>query len=130
MRVALFGGSFNPPHVGHVLAMAYVLSTARVDRLLMVPCFEHPFDKRLESFEHRYRMAQLAAAPFGQHVEVSDVERRLGGESRTLRTVKALRAERPDAELVLAIGADLLKERERWYGYSELVTLVEFFVVG
>jgi nicotinate-nucleotide adenylyltransferase len=130
MRVALFGGSFDPPHVGHVLAMAWVLSTARVDRVLMVPCFVHPFDKRLGPFEHRLEMARLAAAPFGRHVEVSDVERRLGGESRTLLTVKALRAERPDDDLLLAIGADLLRERERWYGYPELASLVEFIVIG
>jgi nicotinate-nucleotide adenylyltransferase len=130
MRVALYGGSFDPPHVGHLLATAYVLGTARVERLLMVPCFLHPFDKRLSPFEHRLAMARLAAAPFAGRVEVSDVERRLGGPSRTLRTVKALLAERPGDTLALVIGADLLGERERWHGYAELSGLVEFAVVG
>ncbi len=130
MRVALFGGSFDPPHVGHQMAMLYVLATARVDRLLMVPCFRHPFDKRLRAYEHRLAMARLAAEPFDGRVEVSDVERRLGGESRTLNTVKALYAERPGIRIGVVIGADLLGERERWWGYPELMRLVDFIVVG
>src|SRR5438105_4841598 len=92
MRVALFGGSFDPPHVGHLLAMAYVLGCARVERLLMVPCSRHPFEKQLSPFADRLAMCELAARPFGERVEVSDVEARLGGDSLTLRTVKALGA--------------------------------------
>jgi nicotinate-nucleotide adenylyltransferase len=130
MRLALFGGSFDPPHLGHQMAMLYVLATARVDGLLMVPCFRHPFDKRLRAFEHRLAMARLAAQPFGGSVEVSDLERRLGGESRTLNTVKAILAERPGVRIGVVIGADLLAERERWYGYPELARLVDFIVVG
>jgi|SRR5579871_2837024 len=125
----MFGGSFDPPHVAHQMAMLYALATARLDGLLMVPCFRHPFDKRLQPFEHRLEMARLAAAPL-DGVEVSDVERRLGGESLTLRTVRALSDERPGARIVLVIGADLLVERERWFGFDELRALVDFFPVG
>lgn len=130
MRVALFGGSFDPPHLGHQMAMLCALATARVERLLMVPCYRHPFEKRLSAYEHRLAMARLASEPFDARVEVSDVERRLGGDSWTLSTVKAIRAERPRDALVLVIGADLLGERERWHGYAELSSLVEFAVVG
>src|SRR5690349_21013260 len=105
MRVGLYGGSFDPPHLGHQMAMLYALATARIEQLLMVPCFRHPFEKRLSDYEHRLAMCRLAAEPFGPRVEVSEVERRLGGESWTLRTVKALRAERPGDTLVLVIGA-------------------------
>src|SRR4051812_39612565 len=113
MRVALFGGSFDPPHLGHALAIAYVLSTARVGRLVVMPCFQHPFDKRLSPFEHRLAMARLAVEPFGERAEVSDLEARLGGHSVTLRTVKALRDERPGDTIAVVIGTDLLRERER-----------------
>lgn len=130
MRVALFGGSFDPPHIGHQMAMLYVLATARVDRLLMVPCFRHPFDKRLTPFAHRLEMARRAAEVFSDRVEISDIERRIGGESRTLHTVRALLAERPGSEIVVVIGSDLVAERERWYGYDELAELVDFAVVG
>ena len=45
MRVALFGGSFNPPHVAHQLVALYVLETQPVDELWLIPCFQHPFEK-------------------------------------------------------------------------------------
>jgi nicotinate-nucleotide adenylyltransferase len=130
MRVALFGGSFNPPHVAHQLVALYVLETARVDQLWMIPCFKHPFEKALAPFEDRYRMCELAAQALGPRVKVSDIERRLGGESRTLRTVQALRADHPDLELALVIGSDLEAETSTWYGADELRQSVSFIVVG
>src|SRR5579872_1448859 len=54
--VAVFGGSFNPPHVAHVLACALLLSVQQVDRVLVVPTFRHPFAKSLAAFEERLRM--------------------------------------------------------------------------
>ena len=112
------------------MAMLYVLATAEVDELLMMPCFRHPFEKQLVPFEHRLAMCERAIEPLGRRVAVSDLEYRLGGESRTLNTVKALLAERPGARLAVVVGSDLVAERERWYGWSELSALVEFVVVG
>jgi nicotinate-nucleotide adenylyltransferase len=129
MRVAVYGGSFNPPHVAHQLAMTWVLATARVDELWMVPTFKHPFDKQLAPFADRTRMCELAAAPFNA-VRVSRIEEELGGDSFTLRTVKALGERHPEHRFALVIGADLVAERERWHGWAELKELVEFIVVG
>src|SRR4029453_16427083 len=116
MRVALFGGSFNPPHVAHQLVALYVLETRAVDQLWLIPCFQHPFEKSLEPFADRLRMCELAAAALGPRARVSDVEGRLGGESRTLRTVQTLRAEHPGFEFSLVIGSDLQRETSGWYG--------------
>jgi nicotinate-nucleotide adenylyltransferase len=129
MRVAIYGGSFNPPHLAHQLAITCVLATARVDELWMVPTFKHPFDKQLAPFAERARMCELAAAPFSR-VRVSRIEEELGGDSFTLRTVQTLRTRHPGVEWALVIGADLVAERERWHGWSELRQLVEFVVVG
>jgi nicotinate-nucleotide adenylyltransferase len=131
MRIALFGGSFNPPHVAHQLTCAYVLATARprVDELWMVPTFKHPFDKQLAPFADRVAMCERAALPF-QKVRVSRVEEELGGESFTLRTVEELKRRHPDDQFALVIGADLVAERERWHGWPKLKTLIEFIVVG
>src|SRR6187549_742241 len=107
MRVALFGGSFNPPHVGHQLAALYVLETAAVDELWFVPTFLHPFDKPLERFADRFALCQRAAEALGPRVRVSDIEARLGGQSRTLRTVQTLIAAHPDVVFSLVIGSDL-----------------------
>jgi nicotinate-nucleotide adenylyltransferase len=130
MRVALFGGSFNPPHVGHQLAALYVLETEDVDELWFVPCYLHPFDKSLADFDDRMAMCERVAAALGLRARVSDCERQLGGESVTLRTVKALQAQHPTTEFQLVVGADLQSEIASWYGAVELQQLVRFIVVG
>jgi nicotinate-nucleotide adenylyltransferase len=130
MRVALFGGSFNPPHVAHQLVALYVLETRPIDELWLVPCFQHPFEKSLEPFADRMRMCERAAAALGPRVKVSDVEGRLGGESRTLRTVQALRSAHPQVAFSLVIGSDLEAETDGWYGAGELKRSVPFIVVG
>jgi nicotinate-nucleotide adenylyltransferase len=131
MRVALFGGSFNPPHVGHQLLALYVLETAEIDEFWFVPCWKHPFDKALEDFAHRLHMTELAAAALGPRVRVSDFESKLGGEkSRTLITIKGLQAQHPQHEFCLVIGADLEPELPSWYGAEELRRSVKLVVVG
>jgi nicotinate-nucleotide adenylyltransferase len=130
MRVAFFGGSFNPPHVAHQLVSLYVLETAAVDELWLVPCCKHPFDKALAPYQHRLRMCELAAAALGPRVRVSDIEGRLGGESRTLMTLKALRVEHPENEFLLIVGADIEPELPLWYGAEELLRTVQRIVVG
>ncbi|HEY0711499.1 MAG TPA: nicotinate (nicotinamide) nucleotide adenylyltransferase [Polyangia bacterium] len=130
MRVALFGGSFNPPHLGHQLVALSVLETQPVDELWFVPCYKHPFEKALAPFAHRLAMCRLAAAALGPRARVSTVEEQLGGESRTLLTVKALKAEHPDTAFQLVIGADLEAEIATWYGAEELQRLISFIVIG
>jgi nicotinate-nucleotide adenylyltransferase len=130
MHVALFGGSFNPPHVGHQLAALYVLETAPVDALWLLPCFQHAFDKALEPFEHRVQMCEAMAVALGPRVRVETIEGTLPGASRTLNTVKALRVAYPDHRFSLMIGSDLRAERQSWYGAEELMSLVDFLVVG
>jgi len=130
MRVAFFGGSFNPPHVAHQLVSLYVLETAQVDELWLVPCLKHPFDKALAPYDQRLRMCTLAAEALGARARASDIEGRLGGESRTLLTIKALRQERPDCEFHLVVGADIEPELPMWYGAAELLRTVPRIVVG
>lgn len=119
VTVALFGGSFNPPHVGHVLAVAYVLSVGLVERVLVVPVFEHALGKRLAPFAHRLEMSRRA---FGwlPGVEVSSIEQRLGAPSRTLRTIQALEAEHPEWRLRLLVGSDITREIEKWHAFEEI----------
>jgi nicotinate-nucleotide adenylyltransferase len=130
VTIALYGGSFNPPHVAHQLACTYVLACAPVDELWMVPTFKHPFDKQLAPFGDRVAMCELAARLFNGRVKVSRIEEELGGESYTLNMVRALKARHPSADFALVIGADLVAERERWHGWPELKTAIRFIVVG
>ena len=127
--MAVFGGSFDPPHVGHVLAVTYVLSVYPIDGVLVVPVFQHAFGKELASFDDRLAMCRLAMAPI-DHVEVSDVERELGGESRTLYTIEALLARRPEWDLKLVIGSDVLPDLPKWHRFDRIAELAPPIVIG
>ena len=129
MNVAVFGGSFNPPHVAHVLACALLLSVEPIEQVVVVPTYKHPFAKALAPFEDRVRMCELAMACLTR-VTVSRVEEEIGGESRTLRTLQHLASTRPDWSLRLAIGADILAEAPRWYGFSDIAKLAPPIVLA
>ena len=75
--VAVYGGSFNPPHLGHSLVAAYVLSAFDIERLLVIPTAAHPFDKQLAPFSDRMNMCKLAMRHL-HRIEVSDIEAELG----------------------------------------------------
>jgi nicotinate-nucleotide adenylyltransferase len=127
--LAVFGGSFNPPHVGHVLAVTLVLSTSDVDRILVVPTFRHPFAKALAPFDDRVKMCELAMG-WLPRVEISRVEEELGGDSLTLRTLEHLRKTRPNDRFRLVIGADLLLEAAKWFRFDEVQKIAPPLVIG
>ena len=128
MKVAVYGGSFDPPHVSHVLAVAYVLAVGGFERVIVVPVFRHAFDKALAPFEHRVRMCELALR--GLPVEVSRVEERLAPPSYTLHTVQQLADDHPGWELSLVVGSDVLHETHKWHRFDRLVELSPLFVLG
>jgi len=127
--VAVYGGSFNPPHLGHLLAVTTVLACHQPDRVLVVPTFRHPFAKALAPFEDRVRMCELAMG-WLPRVEVSRVEEELGGESKTLRTLEHLRAANPGWALRLVMGADLLGEAPKWFRFEQVMALAPPIVLG
>ncbi len=129
MKVAVFGGSFNPPHVAHVLACSLVLCVEDIDRLLVVPTYKHPFGKPLAPYDDRVQMCRLAVASMPA-VEVSRVEEELGGESRTLRTLEHLAGAHPDWTLRLVVGADILAEAPRWFGFGAIAELAPLIVLA
>jgi len=128
-EVAVFGGSFDPPHVAHVLAVTWVLAATEVERVLVVPTFRHPFAKPLAPYAHRLRMCELAFADL-RRAEVSRIEEELGGESRTLFTLQELGRRMPGAALRLVVGTDLLAETHKWFEFDRVRALAPLLVVG
>ncbi len=126
--VGIFGGSFNPPHVAHVLAVAYALTVEVVDEVLVVPVFRHPFSKELASFEDRLAMCELAFSLLPR-VHVSDVERELGGESLTLRTVEHLAKGHPEWSLRLLIGSDVVPDLPKWHRWDRIAEIAPPIIV-
>src|SRR5262249_49274547 len=121
--------SFNPPHVAHQMACLYVLETQPVDHLVCLPAFKHPFEKALAPFGDRVEMCRLLVAPLGERASVSTLEREVG-DGRTLVVVEALRAREPAAALRFVIGADILRERDKWYRWADLERLAPPIVLG
>jgi nicotinate-nucleotide adenylyltransferase len=128
-KVAIYGGSFNPPHLAHVLAVTVVLATEEIDHVLVVPAFKHPFAKALAPYDDRVAMCTLAMG-WLPRVDVSRVEEELGGESRTLRTLEHLQAAHPDWSMRLLIGADLVLEAPRWFRFDAIQAIAPPLVVG
>lgn len=129
-RIAVFGGSFDPPHASHVLLGAYVLCTAPIDRMIVVPTWQHALDKKASaSFEDRRRMCELAFADMAR-VEVSTIEQELEGRSYTLNTLEALAERYQGASLRLVLGADILGETHRWHRFDRVAELAPPIIVG
>lgn len=128
-KIGFLGGSFNPPHLGHVAIAQQILEEGWVDQVWVVPCWEHPFDKNLIPFKHRFEMSLLAFAPLGERVEVLDVEKRLGGKSYTFRTIQHLKRRNPEAQFFLILGQDAAQEVKQWYRYEELKESVEWLTI-
>src|SRR3981081_1389808 len=103
MEIALFGGSFDPPHVGHLLAAAYVLATEPVDELWVVPVHGPPPGQPPQApVDPRARLAELALADLGlPRARVSRVEEELGGEGRTVDLLEHLHRKYPDRKWAL-----------------------------
>jgi nicotinate-nucleotide adenylyltransferase len=125
MEIALFGGSFDPVHVGHLLAAAYVLAVEPVDELWFVPVAGHPLGKPLHApFEHRAELCELAIADLGlSRARVSRIEAELGGEGRTVDLLEHLHQTHPDRRWALVLGSDLAAERPQWKRFDRIEQL-------
>lgn len=123
-RVAIFGGSFNPPHKGHTEIVKWLFMKGMADEVWVVPCFIHPLGKQLAPFDARLAMAKLALSKLNLPVAVKDVEGRLGGESRTLRTIEHFIEENPGMRFFLVTGGDIAKQAEQWHRFDKIKDLV------
>ena len=127
--VGFFGGSFDPPHNGHLMLGKSVTDEYPDLELLLVPSAVHPFGKNMAPFEHRLEMCRILSHEIG-HTEVSDIEARLEGDGRTIDTVRELKSRNSSWELRLVIGQDVYAERDLWYMFDEVSALAPPIVVG
>lgn len=129
MRVALFGGSFNPPHVGHVMVVSWLLSAGKADQVWLLPTGTHPFGKALAPFADRVAMGAAAVTLFGDRARVDSIEGEREGTTYTIDTVELLRAKHPGTRFSLVVGTDVMNERHRWKEFDRLLTLVDLVPV-
>ncbi len=130
LRLGLFGGSFNPIHLGHLLAADDVRGQLRLDRVLFIPTF-HPPHKRgpLTSYRHRLAMTQLAIED-EPGFELCLIEENRPGPSYTVETLRALRSLYPGASPYLIIGSDQYRDVASWHQPDQLTRLARIVVMS
>ncbi len=133
MKIGIFGGTFNPPHIGHLIVAEYIREEAKLDKVIFIPCSTPPHkqDKnylsRIASPEHRFEMVKIAIKG-NPYFEVSDIEIKRGGISYTIDTINQLIEKFKNDEFYLLIGADQFKEFHTWRSPYEIVKKVKLIV--
>lgn len=129
-QVAVYGGSFNPPHVGHALVAAWLRWSGTVDEVKLVPSSDHPFGKDLAPFHRRLALCEALAHTVGPWVTVDPVERDMPAPNYTLHVLERLAEEHPGVALRLVIGADILADLPRWHRWPDIEARFRPIVVG
>ena len=123
-RIGIYGGTFNPPHIGHIQAAKQAVKALGLSKLLIIPAYAPPHKAVLPTnsptAQQRLEMLRIAVANCPE-IEVSDMELRRGGVSYTVETVLALKRQYPDAELVLLMGTDMFLTFESWMRWEEIL---------
>ncbi len=124
MKIALFGGSFDPVHTAHLRMAGMLADALSLDRVLFMPTFVPPHKIRtgMAPASDRLNMCRLAAADDARFV-VSDMEIQRGGASFTVDTLTQLCAQHPDDEWFLFVGADMFMSFGTWYRFADILKL-------
>ncbi|MBI4411975.1 MAG: nicotinate-nicotinamide nucleotide adenylyltransferase [Deltaproteobacteria bacterium] len=129
-KIALFGGSFNPPHLAHRQVVDYLANLPDFDEAWVVPTYAHPFVKELIPWVHRKRMAELLIADCGPRVKLCTIEEKLGAKpSYMIDSVRALKKKHPDHVFSIVVGSDCRDDLPKWKNYQELKKEAVFFFV-
>jgi nicotinate-nucleotide adenylyltransferase len=131
MKLGIFGGTFDPPHVGHLIVADDAAAALGLDRVFFIPAGAHPLKSASVEApaELRSRMIKAATADCEAFV-VDERELRRPGLSYTIDTVRELEAENPGSELYLMVGADILGELHRWHRIEEIAGLARIAVMS
>jgi nicotinate-nucleotide adenylyltransferase len=128
--VALFGGTFDPFHNGHLRMAIEVKEALGISRLILFPAHHPPHKPKQPVTEARHRLAMAAAGASGlPGIEVSDIEVRREGPSYSLLTVMDFRRELPDARILFVMGADSFADVSSWHRYDELLSACDFILL-
>lgn len=129
-RIGLFGGTFDPPHTGHIELAKKVLESFDLSKIIFIPAGNPPHkqEKKKTDKAHRYRMVQLATEDFPEFF-VSDFDIKNEKPNYSYMTIDHFQKEYPESEIFFIIGADSLRDLPLWMNYKKLLTMCTFIVV-
>ena len=128
-RIGIYGGTYSPPHIGHMKAAEYAIEALKLDRLFLIPTGVSPHKAMSAgaTSADRLEMLRLSAAGM-EKAQVSDLEIRRQGSSYTVDTLRAIREENPGAELVLLMGTDMFVSFLSWREPEAIIALATLAV--
>ena len=126
-KVGIFGGTFNPPHIGHLIMANEAYDALQLDEVRFMPNAIAPHKKLVDdaSIENRHKMVEIAIQPYEQF-RIETIELELGGISYTYHTMAELREREPDTKFYFIIGGDMIDSLHTWYKIDELIQFVRF----
>ena len=135
MKIGIYGGTFNPPHLGHITAAKAVFQMLELDRLLLIPAGIPPHKAMPEgsaSADQRLEMTRLAGEQLdlGGKVQVLDLELKREGRSFTVDTLETLKEQYPDDELWLLMGTDMFLTLQAWKDPEKILSLAGIAAFG
>jgi ADP-ribose pyrophosphatase len=131
-RVALFGGSFNPPHLGHAAVIRKLLATDEFTAVWLLPTAKHAFAKNLAAFKDRTTLLIALMRDINDpRVKLCTIENELWGDiNYTIDTISALRTLYPKVQFAFVIGSDTRAELQKWHRIEALRQMVEFYFIA
>ena len=133
MRIAVYGGSFNPPHIAHTMVASWLLWTEMVDEVWLVPVYRHAFEqthgKKLAPYSMRVQWCN-ALSTLNPRIMCSTIEETLPTPSYTIDTLKSFSEMHPDYQFRLCIGADVLPQLDKWKDWATIKSEFSPIVVG
>ena len=134
MKIAVYGGSFNPPHIAHAMVASWLVWSGTVDQVWIVPVYQHAFErihgKRLVSYETRLEWCRLMAEELGKMCAVCEIESTLPTPSYSIDTLKALQSAHPEHHFRLVVGADVVSQLPQWKEWAQIEARFAPVIVG
>ena len=129
MKICLFGGTFDPPHIGHLLIAQTVCEAENFDKIMFIPAYQPPHKIEITPIKYRLEMLQIAVEG-NPNFEISDLEIRRGGISYTIDTLRAYKEQisKKDDELFYLIGSDSLLDLKNWREPKEIINECQVLV--
>ena len=128
-RIGIYGGTFNPPHVGHIRGASYAINALQLQKLLLIPSYISPHKALPDNSPTATQRAEMLALAKEEKMELCNIELTRGGTSYTYETVEALAEQYPDKELVLLMGTDMFLSFLTWKEPQRILNKVSLGVM-